>query len=140
MEEKIIVGVVDGQGGGIGSLIVERLKAECPQISIIALGTNGFATNKMLKSGAHQGASGENALIFNIKKVDVIMGVVAILMPNSMMGELSPKMAEAIGTSSALKVLIPLDKCNINIVGTADYSIQEYVNQSIIELKNKIEK
>ncbi len=139
MEKKIIIGVVDGQGGGIGSLIVERLRSQCPNAEIIALGTNGFATNKMLRSGAHQGASGENALIFNVNKLDVIMGVVAILMPNSMMGELSPRMAEAIGSSGALKILIPLDKCKIKIVGIEDLSIQEYINQSINELKKLVE-
>jgi hypothetical protein len=125
------IAVIDGQGGGIGANLVEKLKANFPEISILALGTNSVATGKMLKAGADQGATGENAVIYNVKNVDIIMGAVAILMPNAMMGELSPRMAEAIGSSDALKILIPLEKCHIRLAASGDYSIGEYIDYSI---------
>ena len=120
------IAVIDGQGGGIGANLVEKLKANFPEISILALGTNSVATGKMLKAGADQGATGENAVIYNVKNVDIIMGAVAILMPNAMMGELSPRMAEAIGSSDALKILIPLEKCHIRLAAPGDYSMGIY--------------
>lgn len=136
MTKDIIIAVVDGQGGGIGSLLVEKLRAEFTNIKIQALVTNSFATNRMLKAGAQEGASGENALIYNVGKADIIMGVVAILMPNSMMGEMSPKMSEAIGSSQAMKILIPLEKCNIRISMPGTYSIQQYIEYSIGKVKD----
>lgn len=136
--KEITIAVVDGQGGGIGANIVEKLKSQFPDINIIALGTNSIATGKMLKAGASQGATGENAVIYNVKKVDIIMGVVAILMPNAMMGELSPKMAEAIGSSNARKILIPLEKCNIRIAMPGDHNIAQCMDYSMELVKNHI--
>jgi len=102
------IAVVDGQGGGIGKAIVEKLRKELPgDVEIIALGTNSAATVLMLKAGANEGATGENAIVYNADKVDVIMGVIGIIAANSMMGELTPLMARAIAESPAKKVLIP---------------------------------
>lgn len=139
MNKTVTIAVVDGQGGGIGSIIVERLKSEIPNVKIQALGTNSMATNKMLKAGASEGATGENALIYNVKEADIIMGVVAILMPNSMMGEMSPRMSEAIGSSHAMKILIPLEKCNIRVAMPGNYSIGQCVDYSIELVKKYIE-
>lgn len=112
------IAVIDGQGGGIGKSIVERLRRELgDQVDILALGTNALATSFMMKAGADEGATGENAIIVNAGKVDVIMGVIGILVANSMLGELSPPMARAIAESPAKKVLIPLNRCNLEIVG-----------------------
>ena len=135
----ISIAVVDGQGGGIGSSIVEKLKAELPDINVIALGTNSLATGSMLKAGADQGATGENALIYNVKRVDIIMGVVAVLMPNAMMGELSPRMAEAIGSSDAMKILIPLEKCNIKVSMPGDYTISQCIDYGVELIKEYIQ-
>ncbi|MDR7869682.1 MAG: DUF3842 family protein [Tissierellaceae bacterium] len=137
--KDINIAVVDGQGGGIGGIIVEKLRAEFPKINILALGTNSVATGKMLKAGANQGATGENAVIYNAKNVDIIMGVVAILMPNAMMGELSPRMAEAIGSSDAMKILIPLEKCNIRIAMPGDNNLGKCVEHSLELVKKHIE-
>ena len=112
MKKEILIAVVDGQGGGIGKAIVAKLKSEVPGVHIRALGTNSAATGNMLKAGAQDGATGENAIIHNAKKADIIMGVLAILMPDSLLGELTPKMAEAIGSSEARKILIPVDRCS----------------------------
>lgn len=136
--KKITVAVIDGQGGGIGSVIVEKLKSNISNIKIQALGTNSIATNKMLKAGADEGATGENAIIYNTKDADIIMGVVAILSPNSLMGEMSPRMSEAIGASHALKVLIPLERCNIRVAIPGSYNIQQCVDHSIEIVKGFI--
>lgn len=136
--KEFTIAVVDGQGGGIGANIVEKLRSNFLDINILALGTNSIATGKMLKAGANQGATGENALVYNVKKVDIIMGVVAILMPNAMMGELSPRMAEAIGSSEARKILIPLEKCNIRVAMPGDYNISQCVDYSMELVKTQI--
>lgn len=136
MEGTISVVVVDGQGGGIGKSIVERIKKEGLKVELLALGTNSAATANMLKAGADAGATGENAIVYNALKTDVIIGVVAILMSNSMMGEMSPKMAQAIGESNALKILIPNDKCNIKIACTQENSLQESIDDAVNILKD----
>lgn len=140
MEKVITVAVVDGQGGGIGSIIIEKLKSEIPNIKIQALGTNSSATKNMLKAGANEGATGENAIVYNVKDADIVMGVVAILMPNSMMGELSPKMSEAIGSSHAMKILIPLARCNIKVAMPGEYNIQQCVDYSMELVKDYLKK
>ncbi len=112
------IAVVDGQGGGIGKTIVEKLRKELPEdVEIIALGTNALATSYMLKAGANEGATGENAIIVNAGRVDVIMGTVGIIAANAMLGELTAAMANAIADSPAKKILLPMNRCNIEIVG-----------------------
>lgn len=113
------VAVVDGQGGGIGKAIVEKLKQQLPEsVEVVALGTNALATSSMLKAGADEGATGENAIMHTAAGVDVIIGTVGIIAANSMLGELSPGMARAIAESGAKKILLPLNRCNIEIAGT----------------------
>jgi len=98
------IAVIDGQGGGIGKAIVEKLRKELSEdVEIIALGTNALATSYMLKAGANEGATGENAIIVNVGKADVIMGTIGILAANSMLGELTPLLARAIAESPAKK-------------------------------------
>ncbi len=115
------IAVVDGQGGGIGRLIVEKIRQEFGQsCHIIALGTNAVASSIMLRAGANEGASGENAVVQCVRKVDLIVGSVAIIAANSYSGELTAKMAEAIASADALKFLIPLNRYGIEIVGISD--------------------
>ena len=112
------IAVVDGQGGGIGKHIMDRLRRELPEgIEFLALGTNALATSVMLRAGANEGATGENAVIYNASRVDLIAGPISIMFPNAMSGELSPAMAEAIATSPAPKVLLPLSRSGVNIIG-----------------------
>ena len=109
--------VIDGQGGGIGSAVIKKLKELFGEgIEIIALGTNAIATSQMLKAKANRGASGENAIVQITGKVDIIIGTIGIMMAHSMMGEVTPKMAEAIAGSPAKKILIPISQENVEIV------------------------
>jgi len=115
----MIVAVVDGLGGGIGAQIISELKGTLPaDVEIWALGTNAVATANMLKAGAQRGASGENALCYSLKSVDLITGPFGIVLANSMLGELTPKIAEVTASASALKVLLPIDICGVEIAGT----------------------
>ncbi|MDD3653456.1 MAG: DUF3842 family protein [Desulfotomaculaceae bacterium] len=128
------VAVIDGQGGGIGKAIVGRLRrAFGNNIEIIALGTNSMATSLMLKAGANEGATGENAIVYNVARVDLILGLISILSANSLLGELTPLMSKAIAESPAKKVLIPLNKSNIIVAGSENKPLPHYIDD-IIEI------
>lgn len=132
--------VIDGKGGGIGSQIVERLKAlKSNDLEIIALGTNSQATINMLRAGANDGATGENAIVCMSKKADIIVGPMAIIAANSMMGEISPKMAEAVASSDAKKLLLPISKCNFEIVGLENYQLKQLFDELIEKIKEYID-
>lgn len=129
------VAVIDGLGGGIGKSLIEKIKRVAPdRFELIALGTNSLATSAMIKAGADLGATGENPIVINSERVDVIMGPLAIVIPNSIMGEITPKMSYAIGNSSALKILIPINKCNVEIAGTENKNISELLDSAVNEL------
>lgn len=124
------IAVIDGKGGGIGCQVVERLKSfNSNDFEIIALGTNSQATSNMLKAGADDGATGENAIAWMSKKVDIIIGPLAIISANSMMGEISPKISEAIASSNAKKLLLPVSKCNIHIIGLDNMQFKTIFNE-----------
>lgn len=133
----IKIAVVDGQGGGIGKSIVAKLKAEFPEAEILAFGTNSAATGQMMAAGADEGATGENAIVVNMERVDLIIGVLGILAADSMMGELTPAMAAAVGRSSAQKILIPLNRCGIHIVGLEKEknNLSAYIEQAVAKAK-----
>jgi hypothetical protein len=138
-KRKRSIAVVDGQGGGIGSAMIKRLRETfAEEVEVIALGTNAMATGAMLKAGANKGASGENAIVQTVKKVDVIIGTTAIVLANSMMGELTPKMAEAIASSTATKCLIPLKMPEVEIIGTAKEPLPHLVDQLIKRIQEII--
>jgi len=131
------IAVIDGQGGGIGKTVVEKLCKELPEnADIIALGTNAQATVAMLKAGANEGATGENAILYNAGRVDIIVGTVGILVANAMMGELTPAMAAAVASSSAKKVLIPLNRCNIEIAGIRNEPLPYYIDDAVSIVRN----
>jgi Ni,Fe-hydrogenase maturation factor len=137
----MVIAVIDGKGGGIGCQIIERLKSlNSSDIEIIALGTNSQATSKMLKAGADDGATGENAIITMSQRADLIIGPVAIIAANSMMGEISPKMAEAISSCKARKMLLPVSKCNIDVIGVENHQLR-YIFDALTEtVKNYLKK
>ena len=130
------VAIVDGQGGGIGKLIVEKVRRRLGErVDILALGTNALATAAMLKAGANEGASGENAITVNAVYVDVIMGSFGIVVPNAMLGELTPKMAEALAGSWARKILLPLNRSNIDLVGVTGEPLPHLVDVMVARLE-----
>lgn len=137
------IAVVDGQGGGIGRVITEKLSEKIyrpypKEVEIVALGTNALATSVMLKAGANEGASGESAVVYNAGRVDVIMGSVAILFSYSMLGELTPLMAEAIAKSPARKVVLPINRCNVDIVGINGEPLPHLVDEMVYTVRNML--
>lgn len=131
--------VVDGQGGGMGRALVLRLKAILPGECVFAVGTNALATAAMLKAGADAGATGENAVVFNARTAQVITGPIGIVVANSLLGELTPAMAQAIGESPAQKVLIPAKRCRTTVVGTGTKTAAEYVEEAVGLIKELVE-
>ena len=138
-KKKKSIAAIDGQGGGIGSTIIKRLRETfAEEVEIVALGTNAMATGAMLKAGANKGASGENAIVQTVKRVDVIIGTTAIVLANSMMGELTPKMAEAIASSLATKCLLPLKIPEVEIIGAPKEPLPHLVDQLIKRIQEII--
>jgi hypothetical protein len=123
---------MDGQGGGIGAAIIKGLReAIGGDLEILALGTNSTATARMMKAGANRGATGENAIVRASAKADIIVGPVAILMANAMMGEVTPSMAEAVSSSEARKIVIPLSQEKVTLVGLTGEPLPHLVEQVI---------
>ncbi len=134
MTKEIMIAIVDGQGGGIGKNIVGKLRKRIPkdrEITICALGTNAAATNNMMKAGANIGATGQNAIVRTTAQSDIILGPIAIIAANSMMGELTSEMACAISSSPARKILIPLNRCNITIAAELNATTDSYIDYSV---------
>jgi len=128
----MVIMVMDGQGGGIGSVIIKAIRAAISEdVEILALGTNSSATARMMKAGANRGATGENAIAQTSLRADVIMGPLAILMAHAMMGEVTPKMAEAVSVSEAKKVLIPLTQEKVKLVGITTDPLPHLVEEAM---------
>ena len=124
--------VIDGQGGGLGRAIIERIRREGLRgFELFAVGTNALATSQMIKAGADAGATGESAIVWNCRQADLIVGAIGIIAAGSMLGELSPAMAEAVGGSKALKVLIPLNKCQIQVAGASGDNLPLRLDQAV---------
>lgn len=127
--------VIDAQGGGLGAAIVKKLcEKHGDNINILALGTNVIATTAMKKSGSKNCATGENAICFNVKTADIIIGGIGIIAASGMLGEITPQMAMAISESSAKKVLIPISKCNIFIPGTSKTGVKELIDLAVAHI------
>jgi hypothetical protein len=132
----IRIAVVDGQGGGIGALIVRRIKEEFPDsIEVVALGTNAAATSSMMKSRANKGATGENAIVWNSSRVDMIIGPLSITFPDAMLGEVTAKMASAIISSPARKILLPLNQEGVEVIGISREPLPHLIETMITRIK-----
>jgi hypothetical protein len=128
--------IVDGQGGGIGAALIRRLKEFYQETyEIIALGTNAVATAQMMRTGANRGASGERAIARTVATADVILGSISIVPANAMMGEVTPQMAEVIASAPALKILLPLTRAKVEIVGLIPEPLPHQVEQAVARLK-----
>lgn len=126
---KIIV--IDGQGGSLGKQLIARLRQILPDQPVTAIGTNSIATASMLKAGASEGATGENPVLVNCARADLILGPLGILIADSLLGEITPAMAAAVGNSAAEKILIPVSKCGCLIAGTQALPLAGYIERAV---------
>ncbi|WP_313579737.1 DUF3842 family protein [Lacrimispora sp.] len=133
---KIVI--IDGQGGKMGQSVIAQLKKSFPSLSVIAIGTNSIATSAMLKAGADAGATGENPVLVASRDADIIIGPIGIVIADSLLGEITPAMAEAIGKSHAYKILIPVNKCNHYVVGCENLTLTESIALVIKEVENHL--
>ena len=128
------IGIIDGQGGGIGSTIIKKIKASFGEsVEIIALGTNAIATAQMLKAGANRGASGENAIVRTVARVDVVVGTLGVMLAHAMMGEVTPKMADAVSGCAATKLILPISQENVDLIGVSDEPLPHMVETLVID-------
>ena len=124
--QKIVV--IDGQGGRMGKTVIEQLLKRLPNLEIYGIGTNSIATAALLKAGAAHGATGENPILVNSADADIIIGPIGIVIANSLLGEITPSIAVAIGSSRAYKILIPVNRCNHFIAGCQEATLTSYIS------------
>lgn len=123
--------VIDGQGGRIGQQLVEQLTAALPQAELVAVGTNAAATAAMRKGGAKLAATGENAVVVNARRADVILGPLGVVIADALLGEITPAMAAAVGAAAGKKVLIPVNRCDHVVAGAVNVPVGECIRQAV---------
>lgn len=128
--------VIDAQGGGVGKQLVTTIKQILPNVLVTAVGTNSAATSAMLKAGADNAATGENAVVVACRKADVIVGPMGIVIADSLLGEITPIMAAAVGQSRAKRILIPFNHCDTILVGVSDFNVGKLVQNAVTEIQN----
>ena len=128
--------VIDGQGGGVGKQLIAAIKTSIPKAVVTAVGTSSSATAAMLKAGADNAATGENAVVVGCRKADVIVGPIGIVIADSLLGEITPAMATAIGQSNAKRVLIPVNQCDNIIIGVPDLSLVKLIQNTIEKIQS----
>ncbi len=133
MAAKVLV--IDGQGGGLGRQLVSALAAACPEAELTAVGTNSLAANAMLKAGASRAATGENAVVVNCRRADVIVGPIGIVIADALLGEITPAMAAAVCQSGARRVLVPINHCENYVVGVPDQPVSQLVAAAARKVK-----
>lgn len=133
MAAKVLV--IDGQGGGLGRQLVSALAAACPETELTAVGTNSLAANAMLKAGASRAATGENAVVVNCRRADIIVGPIGIVIADALLGEITPAMAAAVCQSGAKRVLVPINHCENYVVGVPDQPVSQLVAAAAQKVK-----
>lgn len=123
--------IMDAQGGGVGRLLVEGLKRALPDQTLIAAGTNALATSAMLRAGADQGATGENAIVVCARQAELILAPIGMVLCDAMLGEVTATMAAAVGSSPAHKILIPISRCQTTIAGLPALTLSEAVSAAV---------
>ena len=127
--------IIDGQGGRLGQMLVEAVVKESLPCTLYAVGTNSIATSAMMKAGAAQGATGENPVLVAARSADIIIGPIGIVSADSLLGEITPAMAVAIGQSRAVKLLLPVGHCNNQVIGVKNMTMNEMVKAAVERLK-----
>ena len=135
---ELLVAIVDGQGGGMGRALAEAVKKDFPDLWVRALGTNALATAAMLKGGADEVATGENAVVFGAGRAHILLGPVGVLAANGLLGEVTPRMAEAIGASGAVKILLPSQRCSIRLAVGPGQPMQYYLDEAMRLLDEEV--
>ena len=130
--------IIDGQGGGLGRQLVTAVKEQYPEIEVLAVGTNSAATNAMLRAGADRAATGENSVVVASGQADVIMGPLGMVIADSMLGDITPRMALAVGQSRAKRILVPVSQCDNIVAGTQDISMAQNVQNAVAVLQTLI--
>lgn len=133
--QKLRITIIDGQGGGIGKQLVSAIRANCAEAIITAVGTNSIATSAMLKAGADNAATGENAVVVACRNADFVIGPIGIVIADSLCGEITPAMAVAVGQSQARRILIPVNHCDNVVVGVPDLSVGRLIQCVVESLK-----
>lgn len=133
MAAKVLV--IDGQGGGLGRQLVSALAAACPEAELTAVGTNSLAANAMLKAGASRAATGDNAVVVNCRRADIIVGPIGIVIADALLGEITPAMAAAVCQSGAKRVLVPINHCENYVVGVPDQPVSQLVAAAAQKVK-----
>ena len=123
--------VIDGQGGRIGQQLIRCIRERFPETAVIAVGTNSIATSAMLKAGADAGATGENPVVRGVMDADVVLGPLGIVVAHAILGEVTPKMAEAVGGCRAKKFLVPMNSCGVVVAGVQELSLSAHVRQAV---------
>jgi len=126
--------VLDGQGGRLGKQLVKEILARFPACDLLAVGTNSMATESMLKAGAPRAATGENAVAVACRRADVIVGPVGMVIADALLGEVTPAMAQAVGQSGAVRILLPSDKCETYIAGTGGCTMSALIEDAMCKL------
>ena len=127
--------IVDAQGGGLGKQLILKIRREIPDVHITAVGTNVAATTAMMKAGADEAATGENAVRDYKKKADYIVGPIGIVSADAMLGEITSEVARAVSQADAKRILIPFSNCDNFIAGVSDFSTGQLVDEAVNHLK-----
>ena len=126
--------VIDGQGGRLGSQLVKAILQQMKEAKIMAVGTNAIATAAMLKAGAHQASTGENPVVVACRKADVIIGPIGIVIADAMFGEVTPKMAVTVAQADAVRILLPVNRCDNLVAGVPDLSMSTLIDDVMVKL------
>ena len=131
--------IIDGQGGQLGAQLVKEITAKFPDITVTAIGTNAVATATMLKAGAKNAATGENPVVVACRKADVILGPIGIVVADSLLGEVTEKMSLAVGRADAVRILIPMNRCDNLVAGVPNLNTATLITDAIAKLRGIID-
>ena len=132
--------VIDAKGGGLGKQLITRIKKDIPKLTVMAVGTNTMATAAMLKAGADEAATGENAVVVASRKADIIIGPIGMIIADAMLGEITPKMALAVAQAKATRIIIPFSNCDNYVAGVSDFGISRLMEDALSFLKEHLKK
>ena len=126
---KIVI--IDGQGGRLGKLLVEEVRTRLPQAELLAIGTNAIAASAMQRAGAVHAATGENPVVRGVMDADVVLGPLGIVVAHAILGEVTPKIAEAVGGCRAKKFLVPMNSCGVVVAGVQELGLAAHVRLAV---------